>query len=193
MQNPLHHRPYLLHLGQAYPHKNLCRLIQAFSSVARRFPDVDLLLIGKPHPSETKRLNQLAADLGISARVVFKSYVPYDELPNWYRGALAFVYPSLWEGFGIPILEAMACGCPVITSYGSGMEEVAGGFARLVCPSDTESISSTITELLLASRSMSYFSAVEQARKHALSFSWNQVAKDTKRTILGLLASVGSI
>ena len=144
----LHSRPYLLHIGQAYPHKNLKRLIQAFNSIAHRFPDVDLLLLGKSHPSQTIRLQQSVAELNLSDRVIFKSYVPYADLPNWYRGACAFVYPSLWEGFGLPILEAMACGCPVITSYGSGTQEISEGAALLIEPRSINSIKSSLTDFL---------------------------------------------
>jgi len=144
----LHHRPYLLHVGQAYPHKNLQRLIHAFNAIKHLFPAVDLVLLGKPHPAETQKLQQLTSELGLSERVVFKSYVPYGDLPDWYRGALAFVYPSLWEGFGLPILEAMACGCPVITSLGSGTQEVAGGRAMLVNPFRIAEIQSALSDLL---------------------------------------------
>lgn len=147
----LHHRPYLLHIGQAYPHKNMRRLIKAFSAIALRFPEVDLLLLGKPHPSETSHLKRLISELDLSDRIILKSYVPYNELPNWYRGAIAFVYPSLWEGFGLPIVEAMACGCPVITSYGSGMEETAQGSALLADPLDTSHISESIDKVLSSS------------------------------------------
>lgn len=183
MYKRLYHRPYLLHLGQAYPHKNIYRLIQAFGAISSLFPDVDLVLLGKPHPIETKRLKQLVSCLGLRERVLFKSYVPYEELPDWYRGALAFVYPSLWEGFGLPILEAMACECPVITSYGSGMEEVAAGFARLVEPTDLGDLAANITALLREPKSISYISALQRARYHALSFSWTKVIKKTESTI----------
>ena len=97
----LHSRPYLLHVGQAYPHKNLDRIIKAFSDISYRFPEVDLLLLGKSHRSETQRLQHLISELGLTPRVLFKSYVPYRDLPNWYRGAMALIYPSLWEGFGL--------------------------------------------------------------------------------------------
>ena len=144
----LHNRPYLLHIGQAYPHKNLKRLIQAFNSIAHQFPEVDLLLLGKPHPSETARLQSLVSELRLSDRIIFKSYVPYADLPNWYRGALLFVYPSLWEGFGLPIIEAMACGCPVITSYGSSTEETSADSSLLIDPNSIDSLACGIEKLL---------------------------------------------
>ena len=140
--------PYLLHVGQQYPHKNLRRLIQAFAEVAELYPELRLVLAGKPHSTETPVLKALVQKLGLQGRVEFRSYVPYAELPDLYRGALAFVYPSLWEGFGLPILEAMACGTAVITSYGSGTEEVAGDAALLVNPQCTAAIAEALAELL---------------------------------------------
>jgi len=172
MQNRLHCRPYLLHVGQAYPHKNLERLIHAFNMIAHHFPEVDLLLLGKPHPLETSRLKLMTSELGLSERVFFKSYVPYGDLPNWYRGALAFVYPSLWEGFGLPILEAMACGCPVLTSYGSGTEEVAGDGALLINPFKTESMASSLLALL--SESKTRYGLIEQGLARARHFHWDK-------------------
>ena len=137
-------RPYLLHVGQAYPHKNLRRLIQAFAQVAQHHPVLKLVLAGKPHAKESRQLQLLVAELGLQQRVEFRSYVPYAELPALYRGALALVYPSLCEGFGLPVLEAMACGTPVITSEGSGTEEVAGDAALLVDPADVDALGSAI-------------------------------------------------
>ena len=119
-------RPYLLHVGQAYPHKNLRCLIHAFAQVVPAHPELRLIVAGKPHPTETPVLKAMVRELRLQQHVEFRSYVPYAELPDLYRGASAFLYPSLWEGFGLPILEAMACGIPVITSNGSGTEEVAG-------------------------------------------------------------------
>ena len=181
VQQRLHGRPYLLHVGQAYPHKNLERLIHAFNMIAHRFPEVDLLLLGKPHPLETSRLQLMASELGLSERVVFKSYVPYGDLPHWYRGALAFVYPSLWEGFGLPILEAMACGCPVLTSYGSGTEEVAGEGALLINPFKTESMASSL--LVLLSEPMTRSRLREQGLARARHFHWDKTRALTSALI----------
>ena len=185
----LHDRPYLLHIGQAYPHKNLKRLIQAFDSIAHRFPDVDLLLLGKPHPSQTLRLQKLVAELNLSDRVIFKSYVPYTDLPNWYRGACAFVYPSLWEGFGLPILEAMACGCPVITSYGSGAQEVAMNAALLVDPYSLPELVDSITKILVSE----YKQRDLQLRgiEHARLFSWSSTSSRISEVISRMTAIPG--
>ena len=171
----LHCRPYLLHIGQAYPHKNLKRLIQAFDLIAHRFPDVDLLLLGKPHPSQTIKLQKLVAELNLSDRVLFKSYVSYADLPNWYRGACAFVYPSLWEGFGLPILEAMACGCPVITSYGSGTQEVANNAAILIDPYSVSDLVDSITKILLSEYEQSNLR--QRGAKHSRNFNWSSTSK----------------
>ena len=186
VKQQLHSRPYLLHVGQAYPHKNLQRLIRAFSMVAQRFVEVDLLLIGKPHPSETLRLQELTSELGLTARVIFKSYVPYGELPDWYRGALAFVYPSLWEGFGLPILEAMACGCPVVTSCGSGMEEISGGNALLIDPQKVTSIASGLEEVL-SSNSMR-IDLRRRALNHAKKYMWPKTRMTTSIILNDLIS-----
>ena len=184
----LHSRPYLLHVGQAYPHKNLERLIRAFDAIAHHFPEIDLLMLGKPHPSCSRRLQKLTSELGLSARVIFKSYVPYADLPLWYRGALAFVYPSLWEGFGLPILEAMACGCPVITSYGSGMGEVAGGCAQLVDPLSESDLSAQLSRIIKQSKTREKF--IVLGVKRASQFSWHKTAQKTAKVISNVIASV---
>ena len=182
----LHHRDYLLHIGQAYPHKNLERLISTFKEISRRFPDIDLLLVGKPHPFETPRLHRLASDLGLSERVIFKSYVAYADLPTWYRGALAFVYPSLWEGFGLPILEAMACGAPTITSLGSATEEVAGTHATLINPFDISALAESIKAAVESPPSAL---TMDSAFQHARTYSWHSTREQTKdlfERLLGL-------
>ena len=178
VKRQMHSRPYLLHVGQAYPHKNLERLIVAFKMVAQRFPEVDLLLLGKPHQSETLRLQKLTSESGLIDRVIFKSYVPYGDLPDWYRGALAFVYPSLWEGFGLPILEAMACGCPVITSHGSGMQEVSGDEAILINPLDTLGLSMAIKQII-EEKASARRQQVLLGISHANTYSWKITQKLT--------------
>jgi len=141
--------PYLLHVGQAYPHKNLRRLIQAFARIAPRHPEVRLVLVGKPHPTETPQLQALVDQLAVHRQVEFRSYVSSAALPDLYRGALGLVFPSLWEGFGLPVLEAFACGTPVITSLGSGTEELAGNAALLVDPIQDLQISEAMEALIV--------------------------------------------
>jgi glycosyltransferase involved in cell wall biosynthesis len=183
-QRSIAQQPYLLHVGQAYPHKNTRRLIQAFAKVAPAYPELRLVLAGKPHPTETPQLKALAVELGLQHRVKFRAYVPYAELPNLYRGALAFLYPSLWEGFGLPVLEAMACGTPVITSVGSGTEEVAGEAALLVDPAHTDALSQALRRLL------DQPSLQEQCRRQGLEraaqFSWAGTAVATRALLESL-------
>ena len=173
----LQDRPYLLHVGQAYPHKNLRRLVLAFAQVAERDPDIRLVLAGKPHPKGTIQLQRLVAELELSDRIEFRSYVSYQALPELYRGAVAFLYPSLWEGFGLPILEAMACGTPVITSFGSGMQEVSGDAALLVDPLDVGMLAQAMYDVL-------HSAAVrvrlrERGLQRAALFSWETTALQT--------------
>jgi len=182
----LHNRPYFLHIGQAYPHKNLERLIHAFNSIAHHFPEVDLVWLGKPHPLETERLKQLTSELGLRERVLFKSYVVYGDLPDWYRGALALVYPSLWEGFGLPILEAMACGCPVITSFGSGMEEVANGAAYLINPWSISHIAEALKELIQNPDKRRLLQTSGQSNVRP--YSWVSCSEKTHSLVRSLLA-----
>lgn len=177
--------PYLLHVGQAYPHKNLARLIQAFAGIARRHPHLRLVLAGKPHPKESPKLRVLARNLGLLERVEFRSYVPAHELPDLYRRALAMVFPSLWEGFGLPVLEAMACGTPVITSFGSGTQEVAGDAALLIDPlsgKDLEDAMATVVEDC---------NVREQLRRRgverASQFSWSSTGFKTAQVLQGLM------
>ena len=178
-------RPYLLHVGQAYPHKNLPRLIQAFAKVAAAEPDVQLVLAGKPHPTESPRLAALVDALGLAQRVQFRSYVSAGELPQLYRGALAFVYPSLWEGFGLPVLEAMACGTPVITSLGSGTEEVAGDAALLVDPASGPELEDVLLQVVRDQALRVRLSRLGRARSSQ--FSWTTTAARTAEVLRGLM------
>ena len=180
--------PYLLHVGQAYPHKNLRRLIQVFAVLAPRYPGLKLVLAGKPHPQETPVLKSLVAQLGLQMRVQFRSYVPYSELPGLYRGALALVYPSLWEGFGLPVLEAMACGTPVITSVGSGTQEVAGDAALLIKPSDSQSMWEGLNTVLASRDLRERLSRLGLQR--AAEYNWSFVAAKTVGAVRNLLDSL---
>ena len=183
-----HEYPYLLHVGQQYPHKNVRCLIQAFAQVLPAHPELRLVLAGKPHPTETPLLKALAKELGINERVEFQCYVPYTELPDLYRGALAFVFPSLWEGFGLPILEAMACGTPVITIRSSGIEEVAGDAALLIDPPTIEPLSSALNDLL--GQPSLRQNLCQRGLQHSAQFSWERTAAVTQAKLESLLSSV---
>ena len=136
---------YFLFVGSILRHKNIVRLVQAF---ARQDTSMSLLIAGA-----CKDPNYLAEVINASAglwegRVRYLTYVTDADLPSLYNGASAFILPSLHEGFGVPIIEAMACGTPVITSNCSAMSEVAGDAAMLVDPYSVESIAMAMGELI---------------------------------------------
>ncbi|MEL6223257.1 MAG: glycosyltransferase family 1 protein [Cyanobacteria bacterium J06627_8] len=130
---------YLLVLGRPDPHKNIHRVLDAFAQLLNN-SEVELWLAGTPDPTLTPQLMTHANELGIRQRVKVLDYISYDELPMLLNQAIALVFPSLWEGFGLPVLEAMACGTPVITSNLSSLPEVAGDAALLIDPYDVEAI-----------------------------------------------------
>lgn len=134
---------YLLYVGNKRYHKNLQRLLIAFSEAAIS-NDIRLILTG----DKTNELSRLAGTLNISERLVFLGYVPEDDLPSIYRGALAVMLVSLYEGFGIPVIESMACGIPVMASNVSALPEISGGAAYLVDPADTNEIRHGIEQVV---------------------------------------------
>ena len=122
--------PYLLFVGNPKPHKNVENLLRAYARALELAPgDTTLACVGD-RDGESARLHYLCRSLGIAERVAFLGHVPDDDLPALYQGALAFLYPSLYEGFGLPVVEAMASGVPVITSTTAALREVAAGLRR---------------------------------------------------------------
>ena len=138
---------YLLYVGNLLPHKNLHRLLQAFAPLSRKFPHT-LVIAGRKDPRYYPPLEAEARALGVQERVRFLDYVPAADLPALYAAADVCVLPSLYEGFGLPILEAMACGTPVIAAHTSSMPEVAGDAAMLVDPHDVPAISMAMESVL---------------------------------------------
>lgn len=136
---------YLLSVGEGRPYKNIPRLLRAFARVS--LPDLQLVLVGRAVPQEVD-LPALARALGIAERVRFPGFVADEELAPLYAGAEAFVFPSLYEGFGIPPLEAMACGCPVVCSDRASLPEVCGEAALYVDPEDEQSIAEAIERVV---------------------------------------------
>ncbi|WP_100227134.1 glycosyltransferase family 4 protein [Spirulina subsalsa] len=142
-----HGRPYFLYVGRQDPYKNIQRLIEAFAHLPPR-EEVELWLAGPTDERYTPQWQDLARELGIRDRVKFMEYVPYEKLPILFNQAIALIFPSLCEGFGLPILEAMACGTPVITSNLSALPEVAGEAALLVDPYNTQEIAGAMNAVL---------------------------------------------
>jgi glycosyltransferase involved in cell wall biosynthesis len=126
---------------------------------------------------ESARLRYLCRSLGVAERVAFLGHVADDDLPALYQGALAFLYPSLYEGFGLPVVEAMASGVPVITSATSALREVAEGSADLVNPHDVEDIAGAIARCVT---SPSHREAlVARGRARSADFDWRTTAERT--------------
>lgn len=163
--------PYFLYVGNIEPRKNLKRLLDAFA----RIGDIghELWIVGNSW-YRAGEIHRHVRERGIEDRVRFLGYVGREELPGLYCGATAFVYPSLLEGFGMPVVEAMACGTPVITSNNSGLKEVAGGAAALIDPLDTEDIARNMREIAESPDLRSSLSTLGLRR--AAEFSWERTA-----------------
>ena len=166
------------------PHKNLRRLLKAFAAVSKRFPHT-LVIAGKKDPRYYPALEAQTKALGLEGRVVFLDYVPPEELPALYAGADLFLLPSLYEGFGLPLLEAMACGIPVIASHAGSLSEVAGDAAVLIDPCDVQGMAGGM-EALLGDPGMRE-ALRRRGFEQATRFSWEQTAK----LILEILQEVG--
>jgi glycosyltransferase involved in cell wall biosynthesis len=162
-------RPYLLWTGTIEPRKNLTRLVEAFAALEH---DLDLALVGPSGWNED--LDRLLA--GMRDRIRILGFVPERELAALYGGATVFCFPSLLEGFGFPVLEAMAQGTPVVTSSGTSTEEIAGGAAVLVDPRDTDSIADGIRSVL---NDESLARKLSEAGPHrAARFTWERTAEE---------------
>jgi glycosyltransferase involved in cell wall biosynthesis len=140
-------RPFVLFVSSLWPYKNCDGLLRAWALARGDLGDRQLVVVGAGRDEKyLASLHSLAAELGIAADVTFVGGVPLEETVSFYRAADVFVYPSLNETFGLPILEAMACGCPVVTSDASAMPETAGGAAVLSDPKEPASIAKAIIE-----------------------------------------------
>ena len=143
-------REYILSVGSVQPRKNLQRLIAAYASLKRTRASgslPQLVIVGKLAWLYDETLRAVEA-LGSNSSVIVTGYVPRDDLPALYSGALCFVYPSYFEGFGLPPLEAMKCGVPVIAGNKASLPEVVGDAGLLVDPFDVDAIAAAIASLI---------------------------------------------
>lgn len=167
---------YFLFVGTLEPRKNLVRLLKAFASQCERIGDVKLVLAGDAGWGE-QELEQWVIQLAIQDKVILTGRLDETSLHCYYRNALALVLPSLYEGFGLPLLEAMQYGVPVITSNCSSMPEVAGDAGLLVEPLDIDSIAGAM--LLLARDKALHGRLSDAALGQAARFSWESSAQKT--------------
>ena len=186
--------PYFLYVGTLHPRKNLVRLVNAFADLASAKratsestdgrANTKLVLAGQKGWLYEEIFAQVRR-LGLENRVMFTGYVPDADLPGLLSGALAFVFPSLYEGFGLPVLEAMACGTPVICSNVSSLPEVGGDAALQIDPLDTEALAEAMHQVLTDEglRTM----LVERGHEQVQRFSWQRCASQ----VLQVLEDVG--
>ncbi len=167
---------YVMFTGVLEPRKNVPTLLKAYAALAADYPDVPLVIVGKKGWMYDTIFEQTRA-LGLQNRVLFTGYVPESELVALYNGARAFVYPSWYEGFGLPVLEALQCGTPVITSNVSSMPEVAGDAADLVAPDDVVGLENALRRLL--SDDAHALKRSQCGRARAEQFSWQRCAHET--------------
>lgn len=162
-------KPYILSVATQEPRKNIQKLLDAFAKIRETRTQVNLVLSGK---------YGWGPGLHTPENVIFTDYVPEDDLAALYSGCRVFAYPSLYEGFGLPILEAMACGTPVITSNNSSMAEIAKGTAILIDPRSEGQLKKAI-ELVLDLNLENYQKLVRASLENARKFSWTKTARET--------------
>ncbi|MBC8262859.1 MAG: glycosyltransferase family 4 protein, partial [Anaerolineales bacterium] len=174
---------YILFVGTLQPRKNLIRLIEAFSNLQPPtsnlqppISNIQLLIAGKSGWLYEKIFRRVE-ELGLEGTVLFPGYIAAEDLPALLSGARLFVFPSLYEGFGLPVLEALACGTPVVCSNASSLPEVAGDAALLVDPLDVEGLAAALERVLRDEelRAELIERGFEQVRK----FSWERCARET--------------
>lgn len=171
---------FILYVGTLQPRKNLDKLIDAFSQLEDR--NLKLVIVGKKGWLYEEIFKKVKS-LGLEKRIIFTGYVPDEELPAFYQGAQCFVLVSLYEGFGLPILEAMAYGCPVVASRVSSLPEVVGEAGILVNPNKSEEIARGIKKAIKNREEL-----IKKGHQQAKKFSWEKTAKET----LAVLKEVAS-
>lgn len=167
---------YFLLLGRQTPYKNSEIALQAFAQLPHH-QDYELWIAGPADPRYTPALQRQADELGITPQVKFLNYVSYEQLPVLLNQALALIFPSLWEGFGLPVLEAMACGTPVIASNLASIPEVTGDAALLVEPTDAEAIAHHMHRLTDEPALIRHLN--NAGRDRAAQFSWSRTGHAT--------------
>ena len=178
--------PYVLYLGALTQRKNVIRIIRAFDIVRHKVAGLKLVLAG-PRSWKKSPVESAIAELGLADHIHLTGPLPDEELPALYNGAALFAFPSLYEGFGLPVLEAMACGTPVVTSNTSSLPEVAGDAALLVDPYDVDQIAGAMWRILSQPELAAALRQKGLAR--AARFTWERTARETVAVYERVLAN----
>ncbi len=178
--------PYILYVGSLEARKNLPRLLEAFHRLLPEFPGWMLVIVGARKWKSTPIFDTVRR-LQLEQHVHFTGFVAEEDLPALYNGADLFVFPSLYEGFGLPVLEAMACGTPVVTSNTSSLPEVAGDAALLINPLDVSAIADAVLRVLTEPGLADDLR--ERGLKRAAQFTWERTARETLAVYNQVLAS----
>jgi glycosyltransferase involved in cell wall biosynthesis len=178
--------PFILALGADDPRKNTLAVIRVYASRWRELPHDEKLVIVGLRDWRSSAAYHLVCQLGLNKRVLFAGYVPEELLAWLYTSARCFLYPTLYEGFGFPVLEAMACGAPVIASGCTSVSEIAGDAAILVDPASEESIGNALVRLLRDEPLRRQF--IQRGRARVQKFDW----QDTVEKTLGVYAELSA-
>ncbi len=173
--------PYILYVGTLEPRKNIITLLKAFSEMLKERTDVKLVIVGAKG-WKYSGIFKFVNDYHLNNYIIFTDYVEHSDLPAIYSGAKVFVYPSLYEGFGIPPLEAMSCGCPVITSNVSSLPEVVDSAGILVDPLNYHELKDSILEVINDENLGK--SLRTKGLSRAEFFSWKKCAQLTKEVYI---------
>ena len=187
------HGPFLLYIGNAYPHKNLEGLILAFAKLHAKHPELRLVLVGKEdyfynRVKDVAKTNNLWQKDNLNTPIVFTGYVPDSDLEALFQEASVYVFPSFYEGFGLPPLEAMAHGCPVASSNKASMPEILGAAAMYFNPEDKDEMIEVIEKILNNPTERERLIAL--GREQVKKYSWWECALATSKIHQRILSNL---
>lgn len=174
---------YLLFVGTIQPRKNLLRLIEAFLKITNNYPSLKLIIVGKKGWLYEDIFKQIEKD---KKKIIYLGYLENRTIAKLYCGAKAYILPSLYEGFGLTVVEAMACGCPVVLSKVSSLPEIAKDAAVYVDPKSTDSISEGVLKVIQKDQKYYRKEMINKGFSIANSFSWEDCAAKTIKVFEGL-------
>jgi glycosyltransferase involved in cell wall biosynthesis len=169
--------PFFFYIGTIFPRRNVPNLIKGFKLVLEKHREAKLLIVGENHLIPKLDLNRMFNELELSDHVIWRPYIPEQDLVPLYCASEALVYPSSYEGFGLPVLEAMACGTPVVTTRCASLPEVAGEAGLFVDPQDLEEIAEAMLRVLEDFRLR--IRLREMGFQRASAFPWSKTAQET--------------